>query len=437
MERLDRVLLPLSSLVLLLCLVSLLISPATAGFQFSTTGPEMVVAIAGSDEFLQGYEGQIIVSLENRGKMTFEFFRLDQLTPQYLPTTARSLTATLEPGDAPVKVKSSTQIVGEMPSGMVRHSFFNLEVPKNAESGDYTLSLILAYEYLYMADQDGPDYIRYQFKTVKKTYPLRIRVSPDVKLDVLSAVPEDLSAGGMGYINLTVRNAGTVNARELALYLTPASIGPVVPVGDGVYIGSFGSGETINLRYKLSVTRDADPKQSYPVLLFARYLDEEGIRQTSGSEVVGVRFSSRAKFSIVGSPPVVNPGTATVSVTYVNAGEYPVYQAQARISLVDPFTSKDNSIYLGTMQPGETVIGLFSLTTDKEAVLKEYLLNSEIRYIDGEGKSYTSDNIGIVISVERGESVTPLTMGVLAGVVCLLVIGLAIYWMRQKGGLKR
>lgn len=437
MERLDRIRLPLSSLVLLLGLIFFLISPVTAGFQYSTTGPEMVVAIAGSDEFSQGYEGQIIVSLENRGKMTFEFFRLDKLTPQYLPTTARSLTATLNPGDAPVKVKSSTQIVGELPSGMVRHSLFDLEIPRNAESGGYTLSLTLAYEYLYLEEQDGPDFIRYQFKTVQKTYPLRIRIGPDLKLDVVSAVPEDLSAGGMGYINLTVRNAGTVDARELALYLTPASIGPVVPVGDGVYIGSFGSGETINLRYKLSVTRDADPNQSYPVLLFARYLDEEGIRQTSGSEVVGVRFSPRAQFSVIGSPPVVNHGTATVMVTYVNTGEYPVYQAQARISLVDPFTSKDNSIYLGTIQPGETVTGLFSLTTDNEAVLKKYLLNSEIRYTDAEGKSYTSDNIGIVVSVEGGERVTPLIMGVLAGAVCLLVTGLAIYWKRQKGGRKR
>ncbi len=416
--------------VLFFCTLLLCTSPASAGIQFSETGPDLAVAISGTNEFSPGETLRLAFAIENRGKITYALLRPDTMTPAYLPTTARTLYATLEAGDSPVRIKSDRQIVGELPSGMVKEAVFEIEVPDACRTGNYTLEMLLEYEYMYMAEQDNFDLMTYAFKDVKKTLPVRVEITPDVALEVEDVETESLFAGGIGYVNLSVKNTGLVDATETSLYIVPASIGPVTTVGDGVYIGAFPSGAVAYPRYKVSVSADADASQTYPVLLFARYRDESGVMQESDPVTVGIRFSPKVRFEAVGDPATVEAGSAgTVKVTYRNTGEFPAYQAQARVSVVDPFTSSDDDVYLGTIQPGETADGIFSIKTAGSATIKKYVLDSEIRYTDAENNEYVSDDIEIVIDVQKPDDNMLLFGG---AALIVVIVGAGAYLRRKK-----
>ena len=60
---------------------------------------------------------------------------------------------------------------------------------------------------------------------------------------------------------------------------------------------------------------------------------------------------------MVSPPPEINPGSQKMlEVVYENTGAATAYDAKARISTFDPFTTKDDTSYLGDIAPGETKI---------------------------------------------------------------------------------
>jgi hypothetical protein len=91
-----------------------------------------------------------------------------------------------------------------------------------------------------------------------------------------------------------------------------------------------------------------------------------------------------------------------IAVEYRNTGDAPVYNAQARISAVDPFASNDNTAFLGDMKPSESATALFDIRVDSAAVPEEYALDSEVRYRDELGNSQISDTIRVPVQVGAG-----------------------------------
>ena len=415
--------------VLLVALIFISIPAVSAGIQYSQTGPEMSVAISGTNEFSPGETAMVVFLIENSGKITYELVRPDKMTPAYLPTTAQTLYATLVSGDSPITVKSDRQIVGELPSGAVGQAVFDIEVPETCETGIYSLLMNLEYEYLYKADQDADNLITYQYKQVVTEVPVTVEVISDVSLEVEKVTSTDLYAGGIGYITFQVKNKGLTNATSTSLALVPVSDGPIVPVENAVYIGPFASGDVTTVQYKVSVAADADASQSYPVELVATYKDEKGLTKTSNPVVVGVQFRPKVTFVITSPPAVVPAGSESiVKVTYQNTGEVTAYQAQARISVVDPFTSNDDNVYLGTIAPGASVDGLFSVKTDGGATVKNYVLDSEIRYTDEENNDYISDNIEVVLDVgKKGDMAL-----VVGGIAVIVILGLVGFFLKKR-----
>ena len=306
---------------------------------------------------------------------------------------------------------------------------FDIEVPETCETGIYSLLMNLEYEYLYKADQDADNLITYQYKQVVTEVPVTVEVISDVSLEVDEVASTDLYAGGIGYITFQVKNKGLTNATSTSLALVPVSDGPIVPVENAVYIGPFASGDVTTVQYKVSVAADADASQSYPVELVATYKDEKGLTKTSNPVVVGVQFRPKVTFVITSPPAVVPAGSESiVKVTYQNTGEVTAYQAQARISVVDPFTSNDDNVYLGTIAPGASVDGLFSVKTDGGATVKNYVLDSEIRYTDEENNDYISDNIEVVLDVEKKGDMA-LVVG---GIAVIVILGLVGFFLKKR-----
>jgi hypothetical protein len=122
----------------------------------------------------------------------------------------------------------------------------------------------------------------------------------------------------------------------------------------------------------------------------------------------------------------MNPGNKKViNVEYKNTGDSTVYSAQARISAVDPFTSNDDISYIGDLKPGESRIASYEISLDRAATLKEYGLDSEIRYRDALDNTYISDTMKVKVNVTAAAGLTSIFSNpVYLAVIVAAIIGI-------------
>jgi len=415
---------------LILCTgIGLFINPCLANDQYFSGGPDLSISIDASNQLIPGTTMQLPLVLENKGKITMEFYNANSIPPQYIPTTALFSTVQLVPGDSPVNVKSNPQIIGDIPAGVVVPAAFTVEIPQDAKAGSYTMQAIVTYQYVPTAEQRGTDNIEYSFKDAKKTLPVPVVVRKMVVLSVENTSSDNLAAGGDGYITFTIRNTGQGTGNHTSVFLSPDGASPVVPYDNGIYIGDLPPGGTAQSRFKVAVSGNANHKQTYPVTLYAVYRDFEGNIVTSPPVSTGVTFGEKVKFELTSAPSVIHPGkTGIITTTYKNTGNSTVYNAQARISVIDPFSSDDETAFLGNLKPGESAVALFSVQTDAGATIKTYSIDSEIAYTDSGNTAFTSDNIPVTVEVKPDSNT-----GLIVIVFLVVVIAAGAYlWYRKK-----
>lgn len=416
--------------ILIACIgIGLLITPCLAEERYLSGGPDLFVSLGSTSELIPGATAELPVAIGNKGTVTMEFYHPLSMQPMYPPTTAMSTIIELLPGDAPVLVRSNPQIIGDVQAGQIVPATFTVDVPHAAPAGNYTMLARINYSYVPRVEQVGTTDMTYYFKEAVTVLPLPIKIRRMVILAVDKVESNDLSAGGEGVINFTIRNTGQDTGIGTSLFLVPAESSPIVPYSNSVYIGEFPPGSILQPSFKVAVSGKAAPGLSYPLSLYAAYKDFKGADATSPSVTSGVSFQDKISFEPVNTSSVVNPGTkGTVRVTYKNTGNSRVYNAKARISVINPFSSDDDTAYLGNLGPGESATAIFSVKTDSGAVVKMYSADSEVQYTDESGTVYTSDNIPVPINVQADP--TPGIAGVV--IVILIIAGGVFLWYRRK-----
>jgi hypothetical protein len=130
----------------------------------------------------------------------------------------------------------------------------------------------------------------------------------------------------------------------------------------------------------------------------------------------------------------VVPGSQNViQVEYQNTGVTTAFNAQARLSVFDPFTSTDDTAYLGDLKPGQTATARYQMSADDTAAVKDYTLDSEIRYRDALDISHNSDIIHVTVQVQP----KPASAGLMQAfpiivVLALICIGAGYYFLVMK-----
>ncbi len=412
-----------------------LIAPAMAGTKYMAGSPELSAYISGTNEFSPGQDVQMVVVIENTGLNEFKFVDSGIVNRDDLPNTAKFLTVGLLPGGAPLVVKSDPQMLGDLKGGSDTDAQFTVKINSEAPAGTYYLPLDISYTYLYTADQYGVDTIQYTYKTKNETLSIPIKIKPDISINVLSAVPEHLNVGTEGYVNMKIQNTGSDNGVKSIVKIIRNDDSPVIPTDSSVYIGDFPAGSIVDCRYKVSVSKDAQ-KQTYPIDVVVIYQNNEGDFVTSKSDTIGVAVGGKVDFAIISPPAEMNPGNKKViTVEYKNTGDATVKSAQARISAVDPFTSNDDIAYIGDLKPGESRTVSFIMSLDRSATIKEYGLDSEIRYRDELDNTYISDTMKVKINVIAPAGATAiLSNPIYLSIIVALIIGAVylVYHYRKK-----
>ena len=414
----------------LVIVLAFLVAPALAGEESLFGSPLLSAAISGTNQFTPGEDVTLTVNVQNTGQNVVTIVQSSIVTPTDLPNTAKLLVVGLTPGTAPVTVKTDPQMVGDLLGGNRVSATFQVKISQYAAGGVYSLPLQLTYQYLNTADQVSFDTVRYWYYNENITIPLTITIKNGITLDPVAARAEDLNVGTEGYVVLTITNAGSEHATDAVAKLTQDGNSPLVPTDASVYIGDFGPGDTRQIRFKASVSTDAEA-QNYPLDVHVEYTDSEGEAAASDMITVGVPVGPKIQFSVVSPPPQVNPGQrAIIEVVYQNTGSATVYQAQAMLSAVDPFTANDDTSYLGDLAPGQKATARFDVTVDGAAVLKNYGLDSEIRYRDALDNSQISDTIEVPVDVVQPLGIIGTLSNPYVLIPIIVVVGaIALYYL--------
>ncbi|MEI6293712.1 MAG: S-layer protein [Methanomicrobiales archaeon] len=419
-----------TTLKLLAVLVILMgvVTPVMAGERFVSGGPNLTAAILGSNDFSPGDDVTIPVTIQNSGLLDYVFTYPNQMTAADLPNTAKLMTVTLGAGDAPVTIKSDPQLLGDLQGGRNLVTSFKVKIAPDAPLDTYNLPLTIRYTYLMRADQYGTDVLQYFYKEQDETLNLPIRIRPEVLLDVISVGSGGLNAGTTGYLNINLKNIGNEDGRESIVKLVQNGNSPVVPIASSVFIGDFPKNSTVPLQYKVSVSRDAEAI-TYPVNISVTYKNREGDIVTTDTVSFGVPIGGKIAFSVVSPPVQMSPGERKViPVTYRNTGTAGVNSAQARIFTVDPFTSSDDTSYLGDIAPGMEKTAYFDITADPGATVKDYGLDSEILYRDALNNDQVSDRVKVAVDVTSSSLVRQIVSNPYLLIVIALVAIAAVYF---------
>ena len=426
----------IKNLMYILCLLCICVTaPVMAGEKYMAGSPELSAYISGTNEFSPGDDVKLTIVIENTGLNEFKFVQSGIVNTDDQPNTAKFLTVTLDAGDAPIVIKSDSQMLGDLKGASSVIAVFSTKIQSDAPSGTYQIPLSLNYTYLYQAEQYGVDTIQYYYKTKEETLLIPITIKPDVSIDVISAVPENLNVGTEGYIDMKIKNTGFEDGSKSIVKIIRNGNSPVLPTDSSVYIGDFPSGSTVDCRYKVSVSSDAE-RQTYPIDVVVVYQNNEGDFITSRSDTVGIPVGGKVDFSIISPAGEMNPGNKNVlNVQYKNTGDTTIYSAQARISAVDPFTSNDDTAYIGDLKPGESKTVSFVISLDRTATIKEYGLDSEIRYRDALENTYVSDTMKVKVNVTSPAGITTiLSNPIYLSIIIAAIIGIIylVYHFRKK-----
>jgi len=107
----------------------------------------------------------------------------------------------------------------------------------------------------------------------------------------------------------------------------------------------------------------------------------------------------KVNFEVSGIPKIAAGEEKIITFMIKNLGEFEVRDATARITIVDPFSSTDDTAFLGNLKPGQAVNASFKISVDKDATPKLYALNLEVKYKDLEGEWAISEPTKAIIQV--------------------------------------
>lgn len=203
------------------------------------------------------------------------------------------------------------------------------------------------------------------------------------------------------------------------------------------------TGHTSTLSYTIKINSDT-PAGDYELLLPVSYQYQANVKTVTSDAinlgVTGVEFArvyetknetlripvsvkSGPKFEVSNvSGSLVQGESRLINVTYKNTREEVAEDALARIIVMSPLSTEKSIVRLGDIGPGEEKTASFEISADKDALVKNYGINSEIKYVDEDGETSFSESMKVNIPLEPTEKKFSTT-----GIAIILIIVIALY----------
>jgi hypothetical protein len=414
--------------------------------------PDLEATVVGSGELTVGQVGVIQVMVQNVGTFSGD---VDDPADQVMATgyltatgvtlvppctTAIGITATLTSGSSSIEVLGGAAPLGTLSRGMstIQPIAFQFYVQDNAEPGTYKLELKFEYQYLKDVDWLNPGEASPQFDFHWSNRAQEEEISVRVVGTYFSAAviqTESIRAGATGIITLDVTNSGARDAYDVTAEIVPGS--SVSPIGQASFLGDMPGDSSVTTQLRASVSSKAVAENS-SVDILINYKDDRNVPRQS-LLTIGVMIEAKLNFEV---EPVQVGGSLTpgservITIPIVNAGNYEAEDAVARINIVNPFatapfSTTDDTAFIGTLQPGETALAKFRISVDGNALPESYVLEVQVEYFDSLGNSYTSDTMRATVTVEKPSGLSTLAI-VLISLAAVAVIVVLVNVVRRR-----
>jgi hypothetical protein len=416
--------------------------------------PNLEGTVVGSQELTVGQVGTFQIMVQNIGTFSGDVedpadqvMALGYITATGVAlvppcTTAVGVTANLTSGSSSIEVVSGAASIGTLPRGMstTQPITFQLYIHKDAQPGTYKLDLKLEYQYLSDVDWLNPGGASPQFDFHWGSRVQQEQISITVVGTYFSAVitqTEGVRAGVTGIITVDIQNSGASEAYGVTAEIAPGT--SISPVGPASFLGDVAGNSSVTTQLKMSVSKEAIAKDS-SVGILVKYKDNRDVPRQS-LLTVGVMVKGELNFEVqtIRVEGRLTPGSERViTIPIVNAGDYEAKDAVAKINIVNPFatapfSTTDDTAYIGTLQPGESGLAKFRISVDADAVPKPYILEVEVKYWDSLGNSYTSDTVRATVTVQQPSGVSTMTIILISlAVVAFVVVLFNVVRRRRK-----
>lgn len=386
-------------------------TPATGTTATTATGPESTAApedgavegepdlgaFAPNNTVAPGQRTRLVVQVTNGG--TVDDGGLD--TPpeaERQVTTARDVSVTLEADDAPADVRTGTTALGDLPSGSIAQSGFDVVVDEDAEPGVYELDVVVEYDYTESVSGDERD-----DESETETLTVAIVVTENARFEVVD-VDSDLQVGERGTVEVTFENVGEETVRDAAVTFRSRNADLRVDTGSETarFAGEWEPGEEKTVEFQATAANTSAP-QRYALEATVAYTDGDGVRRNSTPLVFGVRPDEEQTFSVddvEGDLRVGEDGTVTGTVT--NEGPGPV--ADAVVRLVDEdgdVVARRSTAVLGDLDDGEDADFSIPVRVPDDAEPGQRQLSFVVEYLNRDGDPRTSNQLRGTVDVDE------------------------------------
>ena len=326
-------------------------------------------------------------------------------------TAARNVRVEVDADGTPIEVESGTYSVGTISENQPRDVPIAVDIPEDAEPGEYEVDVELEYSYTSGLFPRG-EVEHERTKTVTRTIEVEIDDSPRFELRGIDDMP--VQVGETGSVGIKVTNIGAERASDVAVTLESQS--GMLRFGeaarDTARVDELETGETETITYEVSVVPDA-PNREYGLDGTVRYTDSDGIRGHDGDLSVGVSTVGEQAFSVTATDTTLHADEeGDVAVTVANEG--PTTAHDVAIGLDRQFPNVrllEGAVSVGTLEPGEskTTEVPFSLSRNADPVSKRLGLALGYRTADGEARVDTDHSLVIDIQERRDDFSVSLT----------------------------
>ncbi len=325
--------------------------------------------------------------------------------PSAMPTMAMPSMQPTMPSTMP---STPAYYVGELKPGEIAKAIFYVKINVKDE-GNYTFKVKAVY--------------LNEFNRIEESDPVPFGVhvakAPDF---VVKSVQSRVFVNSKGDVVVTI--VPTTDLKDVSIYLTTKP--PLSVLSSEYYLGDVQAGKEYTAVFKVQASDEAKPV-TYPAEIKLKYRSMDEYFYTDPKSA-GIKVNPKMKFEVYGTPKIAAGSEGIVEWTIKNVGNFTIREATARLTITDPFSSDDDTAYIGTLKPGETAVIKFKLSVDADATPKKYGLNLEVKYKDLEDEWAISEPTKAVIEVVPPKP----PYGAIALVVIIAIVAVAYYLRRRK-----
>lgn len=374
------------------------------------------VKVIKAEKLVAGGKGDIVVEIKNVGKkVARNAYATLELPKQQSQTATSAMTPMI-----PFAMTSLPSTTAASPTAQPSYYIGNL-APKEVAIAKFRVTLDLPTGGVYPVKLKLVYTDEYGNVRESDTATFGIEVLSKPRIEVKS-VQSSVYVNSKG--DVVVKLVSDVDMEMVSARIVTSS--PLSALSSECYIGNVKAGEEFKAVFRLKASSEAK-ETMYPADVFLKFKAGDDFVESDAIRI-GIEIKPEVEFEVLGVPEIRAGEEKIVTFMIKNNGVAEIKDATARIVVVSPFSSSDDSAFIGNLKPGEFVNASFKISADRDATPKLYALNLEVKYRAENGEWVVSKPVKAVIDVKP----RPVDYMIFAIIAIVVIAGIAYYVKRRK-----